>query len=255
MHESIRKTDTPDFYVINTLEQLMFMEDILQQNDLENCTDCHFNQLLAITHAVYSASAAADNKNIRKLAQILGDILHYMQDNRPAYPSCRKLSELLFRCISHISVELYYIQCNIKFYSYASDFIEEAESMLNSIGEKEAKEYRIKTVMRNLSDASHKELCESVYKAVIFFDKNHKLENIRAFSVINSIKKSVSVINYFPHDIAERYETADEIRKNGFEINFSSCLSFKELEQILNSSFSVRLVKLEKMLLCQPYEG
>ena len=67
------------------------------------------------------------------------------------------------------------------------------------------------------------------YKALIYFDPNCEMENMRAYTVIHQLTPVATVVSYTPADILENEDTTEQIRAEGFTVEFTSELTYDEL--------------------------
>jgi len=91
---------------------------------------------------------------------------------------------------------------------------------------------------------------EQRYIARIFFEDECDMENIRAYTVVHNLKGIASEIYHIPEDIIDNKESANEIRKNGFFIGFST---YEKREKIQEQLEETVLLKEFELLQVQEY--
>ena len=85
------------------------------------------------------------------------------------------------------------------------------------------------------------------FKAVIHFEEDCKMENVRAFNVIHNIKDLVSHICYFPSNIIDDDETDEIIRKEGFKILFRADCDIDAIRETLMQTVFLKNLELAEI--------
>lgn len=237
-----------EVFIFETTQQLTQLEDIALQTETENSIQGQINEVFRIVHTMKGSSAFMNYEKIVVLTHSLEDVFYYIRENRPAGVNYSLLADIILKSIDFIKLEITCIQC-----AEVSDFdVTELVNRVNAFldgmsnkeegGSPEAGNVKAQVVEDETVFPSPE---EKLYKAVIFFDEGCEMENVRAFNVIFNLEKYVNIINYIPHDIIDRKETAEIIQKNGFEINFSANLDAAEVENILSKTLFIKEIKLE----------
>ncbi len=80
----------------------------------------------------------------------------------------------------------------------------------------------------------------------VTFEEDCKMENLRALLVLNNIREECDEIGFFPEDIEENSETAQEIIKNGFTVHFRSSYGDDAIIDAVKATPNVKEVKVIK---------
>lgn len=237
-----------EFYVFETMEQLTQLENIALHTEVENSIEKQIDEVFRIVHTIKGSSAIMEYTNIVKLAHALEDVFYDIRENNPDGVNYSLLTDIVLKSIDFIKVEISLIQCGENPQENADRLLIEIEKFLAMNKQKEKAYPTAETVSVNKPLYIEKPLInENQYKAVIFFEEGCEMENIRAFNIIYNLEKSSSIINYFPHDITERQETAQKIQISGFEVNFCTSLSYEDVKNLILRTLFVRELKLEKI--------
>ncbi|MDA8441726.1 MAG: chemotaxis protein CheA, partial [Peptococcaceae bacterium] len=86
------------------------------------------------------------------------------------------------------------------------------------------------------SDRRTPHLAQNLFKAVIFFEDDCEMENIRAYSIVHNLKEFTSDLHYVPVDIIDNDASVAVIRENGFTILLKTDSDYAEIHKLLNNT-------------------
>lgn len=84
------------------------------------------------------------------------------------------------------------------------------------------------------------------YKALIYFEEDCQMEDIRAFSIIHNLKELAEELHYFPQNITEDPETEKIIRSDGFKVIFKSDSPIEAIRENLMQEVFIKSLTLEE---------
>ena len=93
-----------------------------------------------------------------------------------------------------------------------------------------------------------------VYKAVLHFDPDGGMVEVRAFGVINRLEDQAGELHYLPEKIIEDETAADTIIKDGFKLWFTTGLGVEEVRKLLDETMcltGLELVELSSTAECE----
>lgn len=247
-----------EMYKFETNQLLEQLEQLIINSEKSNCYSQEaINEIFRIMHTIKGSSAMMLFNGISTLAHSIEDLFFYLRESKPENVDYIKLSDLVLSCTDFIKEELSKIERGIEpdgnpdesvniIKAYLSELKGDGGSnaIHENIGEKNQKDADKKQkyfITHSLSDNSEK----TPYKAVIYFEEGCEMENIRAFSVMHSLKNFVQDIKSEPEDIIENEESTQFIRENGFKMQFYSDRAYEEIENLLNETLFLKKLELE----------
>ncbi len=245
-----------EMYKFETNQLLEQMEQVVINSEKSNCCSQEaINEIFRIMHTIKGSSAMMLFNGISTLAHSIEDLFFYLREYKPENVDYMKLSDLVLSCTDFIKEELSKIERGVEPDGNPDESVNIIKAYLtelkgdgggNAIQENtdEKKDEGKKQkyfITRSLSDNSEKTL----YKAVIYFEEGCEMENIRAFTVMHSLKNIAQDIMCEPEDVIENEESTRFIRENGFKMQFYSDKTYEEIENILNETIFLKKLELE----------
>jgi two-component system chemotaxis sensor kinase CheA len=237
-----------EFYIYETTEQLMQLENIALHSEAENSLENRINEVFRLVHTMKGSSAVMDYKNIVELSHSLEDVFYFIRENNPKQVDYTLLTEIVLKSIDFIKKEISTIQSTGRAEGNVSELVAALKGFLEVLSVK-------KPLDKNTLDPGKEPVpaaCyiqqpagQQQYKAVIFFEDGCEMENVRAFNIIYHLEKSATIINYLPYDILQSQATEEYIRNHGFEINFTTGLNDMEVEKIISETLFIKEIRLE----------
>lgn len=238
-------------YIFETSQFIDQLEALILDNENSNgYSEDDINEIFRIMHTIKGSSAMMLFSDISTLAHSMEDIFYFFREQNPENVDYSALADLLFESIDFIKVELEKIKNGDEVDGKSDELINQNKEFLkklkgNSPETKEEKPKKNDTKQQYYIESDKKNivLANNLYKAVIFFDDDCEMENIRAYTVVSSVKEFTDEVHYFPENIIEDDDTSKVIREKGFEIFFKTDKSYEEVNS--NLSQTVMLKKLE----------
>ena len=220
-----------DVYIFETTGLLEQLDEILLRTEKANeFTEEDINEIFRIMHTVKGSSAMMGFDNLQQLAHKGEDMFFIIREAPEKMTDVGFVYDLVFQMSDLFKAEIDMIQNNDDYES--TDFSEMIAKL-----EKGAKMLKGELEESNGASAPAEAEAEAEAEAPaanapadcmtvrVFFEDGCKMENIRAFMLINNIKESVDdveIIKYIPEDIESNQESANTIIDNGFLLTFRS---------------------------------
>lgn len=247
-----------EMYKFETNQLLEQLEQLIINSEKSNCYSQEaINEIFRIMHTIKGSSAMMLFNGISTLAHSIEDLFFYLRESKPENVDYIKLSDLVFLCTDFIKEELSKIERGIEPDGDSSELVNTIKTYLaelkgiggstavhentTAVNEKDAAKKQKYFITGSLSENSMR----YSYKAVIYFEDGCEMENIRAFSVLHSLKDFTQDIKSEPADIIENEESSQIIKENGFKILFCSDKPYEEVEKILNETLFLQKLELE----------
>jgi len=189
---------------------------ILQNENSNNYSSEVINEIFRIMHTIKGSSAMMLFNNISTLAHSVEDLFYFIREQKPKDVDFSSLSDLILESVDFIKVELQKIKSGDNADGICDEIIEENKNFL----------LKLKG--------------ENAYKAVIFFEDDCEMENLRAYSVVKNFDELANEIYYIPEDIIEDDDTGKIIKEHGFQLFVKINKSYEEIEKILNQTILLK---------------
>ena len=219
-----------DVYLFETTALLEQLDEILLRTEKANeFTEEDINEIFRIMHTVKGSSAMMGFENLQVLAHKGEDMFFIIRENPEKMTDVGFVYDLVFQMSDLFKAEIDMIQNDDDY--EPTDFsdmlakLEKGAKMLkgelDGINEAESASAAAPAADDTASAAAAAAPdCTTVR---VFFEDGCKMENIRAFMLINNVKESVDdveIVSYIPEDIESNQDSANVIIDNGFILSF-----------------------------------
>ena len=218
-----------DTYIFETTTLLEQLDEILLRTEKANeFTEEDINEIFRIMHTVKGSSAMMGFENLQTLAHKGEDMFFIIREAPEKMTDVGFVYDLVFQMSDLFKAEIDMIQ-NDDDYT-ATDFsemiakLEKGAKMLK--GELDEAEAAAPAAAGNAAAApaaANMDVAADCTTVRVFFEDGCKMENIRAFMLINNVKElvdDVEIVKYIPEDIESNQDSANVIIDNGFLISF-----------------------------------
>ncbi len=227
-------------YIFETSQLIDQLERLILESG--NCySEEIINEIFRIMHTIKGSSAMMSYEYISKLAHSIEDLFYFLREEKPKDIDYESVSDLILKCVDFIKVELEKIKNGDKVDGRCDSIIEYNKNFLIELQDQNSKENI------NKENISEEVKLTNMYKALIFFEDDCGMENLRAYTVVETLKEFTEQVNYIPKDIMENDDTCKIIHETGFKIFIKSSKSYDEISEILNQTIFLKNFKLEKL--------
>lgn len=209
-------------------------------------------EMFRILHTIKGSSAMMNFDNVASLSHALEDLFGYLRENNTRKEDRQKISDLGFETFDTIKAEIAKIQNNALPDGDLSGLVKRIEDFHGMLtGRKTQPAPELKQQQSDLSDFSFKGDNGSsegshYYKATVFFEKECKMENIRAFGIVKSLENLCSNIVTVPKDLFEDHSD-DEIISNGFTLYAASNENAEKISAKIREAFFIQKLDFEEI--------
>ncbi|WP_414731946.1 chemotaxis protein CheW [Acetobacterium carbinolicum] len=254
-----------EVYIFETTQNLEQLEQVIISSEKSGgFTPDDVSEIFRFMHTIKGSSAMMLFDNIETVAHVMEDIFYFIREQKPEGLDFSAVSDLVLKCVDFIKEEINKIASHNDADGNPAFLIEELNVFLNELrkifGEEDTQNknhqkkqqyYIAQEKNQGLlfeEDRSTNELSSgsesSCYQAIIHYEDDCKMENIRAYTLVFGLGEMVEEIYYSPSDIAENPETAVYIRENGFEVFFKTEMNYEEIKTHFES-----IIYIEQLLL------
>lgn len=244
-------------FIFETVQMVEDLEQVVLNSEKESSfSSDDINCIFRIMHTIKSSAAMMLFKNISSLAHSTEDLFYYIREKKPAYVDQSKLTDIVLEGIDYIKNEMDSIQAGQREDTDVSALLARVKSCLAEL--KEANDDGSTTAASTSSTATPAVQRYYIsaeptpvrkgkrYMVMIFFEADCEMENVRAFTVAHHLKDLAEDIEYYPPDIIADAASAEVIRKEGFQLLFSSERSMDELREFFMQTAFLSRLELEE---------
>lgn len=232
-----------DMYIFETNTLLEQLDEILLRTEQNNQFDDEdINEIFRIMHTIKGSSAMMGLDGLSGLAHIIEDMFYIIRENKNISTNIEHLYDLVFKSSDYFKAETDRILEPDYDENDCSALKGEIEEYINELKSGNSNGSRPK------DKPSHKEAKESAEKEYedmgmttvrVMFDVESKMENLRAFLLVNNIRHECEHIEYEPADIETNADSAKEIIENGFLLHFIPYNTKEEVFKIIEETVNV----------------
>ncbi|WP_019553383.1 chemotaxis protein CheA [Propionispira raffinosivorans] len=247
-----------EMFIFETNQNLEQLEQITIQSEKNGAfSGEEINDIFRIMHTIKGSSAMMEALEVTALAHAVEDIFFYVREKKPEKLDCSILTDLVLNAADFIKTEIDKMEAGEKTDAIAADLIESTSAFLLQLkqinGEQPVKitlpvkPKPIQASTQKLSAYIDLDEPVNVFQAKITYKDHCEMENIRAYTLINNVKGIVGELHYLPDNILEDDESANIIRKNGFNICFTTSKEYDEINVLLNRTIFLKELELEQL--------
>ena len=225
-----------DVFIFETQQLLETLEETLLQSEKEkSLTDEHINEIFRVMHTIKGSAAMMQLDYLAKLAHALEDMFDKIREGktRTDTDAIEGVIDLVLAASDIFRAEVDKLSTGMKGEGDFSDLIDKVHNYLKSIqGDAPPPNAEASPGAKAVpagdpqgadddAEADFTDYGTPLYKIKITFEAGCQMENMRAFSVVNSITPHCQKIVHKPSDL-EGDASSEEIINNGFVLYIQS---------------------------------
>ncbi len=230
-----------DVYIFETTGLLEQLDEILLRTEQANeFKEDDINEIFRIMHTVKGSSAMMGFENLQQLAHKGEDMFFIIRENPEKVKDIGFVYDLVFQMSDLFKAEIEAIQNDDDYES--TDFSEIIKKLEN--GAAMLKGEMVAPVEKAAPEAAPAQTAGSTWgddctTVRVFFEDGCKMENLRAFLLLNKLREEAEILEFIPDDVESNQDSANVIIDNGFIITFRAPDS-KAVLQIIEEAINVQ---------------
>lgn len=232
-----------EMFIFETNQLLEQLEDIMltveQEGDIS--TD-NINEIFRAMHTIKGSAAMMSYDNISTVAHRIEDLFFKIRENNAvSEEEFSRVCDIVFEGKDFIKEQMELVEAGEEVTETADELIGRINDLLAEMNgeapakKEEKKEEKAEETVK-ISDIPEG---EQLYIVNVKFEADCKMENVRAFSIVNEMEKHAENIITTPAELFEDPNASDTIAQDGLGLQFTSALSKAELEKILKAQICV----------------
>ncbi|MEN6462286.1 MAG: chemotaxis protein CheA [Syntrophomonas sp.] len=259
MDKAVSREPMLEMFIFETLQLIEKLEqDVLScetNNQLENAS---INEIFRIMHTIKGSAAMMMFDNIAGLAHSIEDLFYFLREDKPQGIDYSKTCDIVLESSDFIKKILIKLENGQAADENAFELIDKIKEYLlllkgnSSIAVSDSKDPQAAKAGNEqqfyiTAAQAPSDLKQSKFRAVLFFETGCAMENLRAFNIIHKLNDLADSIEYYPADIIENDNSAEQIRTKGFEITFRTGLNCEELETFFLNADLVQDIEVKEI--------
>lgn len=254
-----------EMFVFETNQNLEQLEQIMIQSEKNGVFSVDdINNVFRIMHTIKGSAAMMVVNEVAALAHAIEDIFFYLRENKPQIVNCSALVDLILEASDFIKKEIDKLDAGEKANGLAAELMDLTKAALadlkaaneggtaggdNAAPPPCAAETQPETALpvNAIIEKIELEDAANVFRALVFYQDDCEMENIRAYTLITHLKSHVAELYFFPDQILEDDKSSEIIRQQGFDLCFTTSKSYDEIFALLNQTIFLKELKLTQL--------
>ncbi|MEN1758942.1 chemotaxis protein CheA [Anoxynatronum sibiricum] len=246
-----------EMYLFESCQLLEQLEEILLRSEkASQMSEDDINETFRIMHTIKGSSAMMMFSNIANLAHHIEDLFFHIRENKLVSLDYSTVCDLVFSALDFIRNETLRIESGEEADTPEGDLVDRIATYLQQIAGNEAGA-ETATVLHSQQNPKDQKFyvrqevksLEQInwFRSFIQFDEGCEMENVRAFTVVHSMKEQCDQMHHYPEDLFESQECSQFIAQEGFLMVFSTQLTKEQVENQLEEALFVKSILLDEL--------
>jgi len=244
-----------DLFVFETNQMLEQLERLILDGEKSGGLKTSINEVFRIMHTIKGSAAMMMFNDISSLAHAIEDVFYYLREAKPLTVDYSELADLVLHVVDFIKGEVAKVENGGSPTGDCSGIREKSKEFLSALKEPgslsgESFSGAVGNEQKYQEDADVGEMSEdegkTKYKAVVYFDEDCGMENIRAFTLVHELGELAENIEYLPKDILENDRTSELIKGEGFKVVFTTINSLATMQEFFAKIMFLKTFHLDK---------
>lgn len=251
-----------DMFIFESLEMLEQLQQIIIDSEkTKKLEESAINEIFRIMYTIKGSSGMMMFDNIAKLSHTIEDLFYYIRESKLVTLDYSELTDLVLEGSDLIKAEIEKIDNDKEADGEFSVFIEKVNEYLSLLKEKngvldddlqnDIKKSNFDEVQQSgqkyYVSNSKSSVKTNSYRAVVFFEEDCEMENIRCFTIIHKLKEIAEVLYFDPEDVIENNNTSEIIREHGFKILFKTSYSKEDINEFFMQTAFLSKVDIDQI--------
>lgn len=204
----------------------------------------HIREIFRIMHTIKGSSAMMGYDAIMSLSHALEDLFAFLRDNGSEGADVGAICDMAFSYKDFVKAEMDSLQQGTGPQGDASTLIERIKKYTRSLSGDEACAPAPQQTSASVKPAGGTGVYAAAegrkrYEAVLFYEGDCKMENIRAFAAVQALEPLCSSVKTTPEDLFSA-DSAQQIAADGLKLLLESSLSADELQAVIKKQLFVK---------------
>jgi two-component system chemotaxis sensor kinase CheA len=223
-----------EVFIYESQQLLESLEEVLLQGEKEHIlNDEQINEVFRIMHTIKGSAAMMSFDNLAKLSHAVEDLFSQIREKKARKGDWDDIFDMVLSASDMLKSDIAEIQAGKEPDSESNSLIEKIHRYLDLISHRTSDAFNEVNASEDYFDEAD-DPDAPIYKIRVTFENDCKMENVRAFGVVNSLKPYCLKIVHYPENLMSN-DASEQIIKNGFVLYIKSNENPDNLKEIINS--------------------
>lgn len=224
-----------EVFLYESETMLESMEQLCMENEETPFDDAGINEMFRSMHTIKGSSAIMLYNNITTISHKLEDIFYYIRESHPENVDQKKLVDNILKVTDFIKGELDKIKAGDAPDGDETGLLGELDGFLNVIktgitdGGAELPAERVEPEVKQFYVPPVSTPDSKFFLIQVFFKSYVEMQNIKAYTMVYSLKEAAEDLIYEPEDIMTSEESSNVIANEGFFMALQTQLKTEEI--------------------------
>ncbi|PKM72384.1 MAG: chemotaxis protein CheA [Firmicutes bacterium HGW-Firmicutes-17] len=255
MAEQYMNDPMQEVFIFETSQQLEQMEQsVIKTEALGSYPSETINEIFRIMHTIKSSAAMMLINNMSVVAHTTEDMFYFIREEKPQFIDVSTLSDLVFEGIDFMKSELDKIKNGAEADGNPETLIDKIKAHLkilkenNNLTDSQAVNNEPVTEKYYISSNKAAKISEvKTYQALLQFEEDCGMENIRAFTVVHNLKEITDSFKCTPEDVINDPDCVEIIKRDGFMLQIKTAESQEKLEAFFRTMAFIDQIELTEI--------
>ncbi len=227
-----------DMFIFENVQLTERLEEILIDCEQKGgFTEEHINEIFRIMHTIKGSAAMMEFDPISTLAHHIEDMFFYIREHEDVSPDSGEISDICLGAVDFFKQEIAKIQSGGPSDGDTASYLSRIADYMNILsGKTQSAEASSPVPVSAPTVAPTGDI--GCYSCHLVFDDGCKMENIRAYQIVNLLMDYAERVETVPADLLE--DCADEIIANGVTINIYTNIPVEKIRDIISEALFIK---------------
>lgn len=236
-----------EVYIYENSQLLEKLEEMLLDGERNASLSIdQINEIFRVMHTIKGSSAMMNFDNVAKISHAVEDLFAHIRERYPRQTDWLKICGIVLSSVDFIKLEIAKMQEGKDPDGDCADLVDEIEGYLEQLMKRKIPEVEAPKEEAEDEEALDFDMPGKYYSAFIRFEPDSKMENIRAFGILNELTPYVIKVAHVPEDIFAN--NADEIiATNGFYLYIKTNEDPEKIRKVIGDTLFVRMFEFHEV--------
>ncbi|MDR0248094.1 MAG: chemotaxis protein CheA [Oscillospiraceae bacterium] len=250
-----------EMYLDEGIQLTERLEEILMEGEqIGGFNTEHINEIFRVMHTIKGSAAMMDFTQISTLAHSLEDMFYFIREHNDCTPDWAEIADICLEAVDFFKGEMAKIQNHLPSDGDMTELLARCHKTLEILsGKPHEPEEGAPAPAAPAAPAAAPPAAEAAPAAAeaapaaaegslqvrVFFEEGCKMENIRAYQIVNALGESVRNLVTVPTDLLE--DCSDEIIKHGVLLTMSPDCDTEVVRKIVSEAMFVKTFEISRV--------
>jgi two-component system chemotaxis sensor kinase CheA len=241
MSETNANESLLEVYIFETSQQIELLETIILESEKTNGYSLDIiNEIFRIMHTIKGSSAMMLYSDIATLAHHIEDLFYLIRAENEMNLDKNHMSDLLLDCVDFIKIEMEKVKNGDNVDGDSAYLVDKIKTFVTGLKTNDVPDPAGKSDVGQVKN----------YQAVLFYEEGCEMENVRAFTLIRSMKEQeiCEEVSHIPDDLSDHEAGSQAIRDKGLQLKFKTEKTYEEVFDVFMKAGYIQDFELQEVV-------